>query len=120
VTLDQLHESLQAAGARVELITTGSSRGLAVGRLPPEAQLEGVSGEGVLWVVEGEIDDLLEPGARVLGNGLLRIGTLSIPVVQVAAAVLRSAGLKIGEAPDNLARRAGWFGKRRGPPQTCM
>ena len=115
MNLDQLQLSLQAAGAEVESLQKGSSRALILNHLPAGASFDGIDGTGPLWIVEGEIADLLPSGAHVQGAGILHVGTLAIPASRVAMPTLRALEDKIGEGPDNLARRAGWFGKRGGP-----
>ena len=108
MNLNQLRKSLEETGAEVELIEAGRSRALVLKRLPPSAQSDG----GNLWIVDGDVADLLDPGAHVLGTERLKIGDVTVPVTRIEAPSLRAHGGKIGEGPGNLEGRAGWFNKR--------
>ena len=116
--LDQLRELLEAAGAEVSVLQAGSSRGLVLRRAPERIAVEGISGEGELWIVEGDIHELLaagRPGATVAETGTLRLRGETFPVHRIAPPSLRPLGVKIPEGKGNLKRRAEWFQKRRGP-----
>ncbi len=115
MNLDQIRNTLEAAGAEIELLEAGGSRALLLRRLPKEARLESVSGTGNLWIVEGDVAPLLQDGATVAGSGELIFGEQRIPVSRITAASLRPLGVKVPEGPGNLKARAGWFGKRSGP-----
>ncbi|HEY2017182.1 MAG TPA: hypothetical protein VGH38_26940, partial [Bryobacteraceae bacterium] len=78
--MDQLRKTLEEAGAEVELIEAGSSRALVLKRLPASVGPH----EGTLWVVEGDVADLLEPGMHVVGNERLKIGEVTVPVTRIA------------------------------------
>ena len=111
--LDELGKTLEASGTQVDLLAAGDSRALVLKRLPAGAHLEGAEGEGDLWIVEGDIRELLNPGARVIGTGKLTVGDSTMGVSRVVTPSLRGLGVKIGEGSGNLARRSEWFGKRR-------
>jgi hypothetical protein len=115
VDLDQIRSKLEAAGAEIEMLKAGDSRALVVRRVPKEARVESVSGQGSLWIVEGEVSPLLEGGAAVAESGTLVLGAERIPVLRVSDSGLRPLGVKAPEGPGNLKGRAGWFGKRSGP-----
>jgi hypothetical protein len=103
VDLDRVRKSLEASGGHAELIETGKSRALVL-----QDSRDGES----RWIVDGDVADLLEPGARVLGTEQMEVGGVTVPVTRVSAPALRAHDEKIGEPPGNLDERNAWFRKR--------
>ena len=104
MNLDQIRKSLEAAGTEVELIEAGHARALVL-KHPRDSETR--------WIVDGDIADLLDPGAHVIGTEQLKVDGVNVPVTRLSMPSVRAYGKKIGEGPGNLEGRAAWFNKRR-------
>ena len=106
--LERARKILEEQGEDVRFVKEGGSRALVVQRMPALGESESTS----LWVVEGEIAELLKPGQRAGGAEELQVGDEKVRATRVTSSPLLGHGSKIGEGSGNLRDRGEWFKKR--------